>query len=165
MLPLTLLATNKLLNLLTANNALSQAINSNAGTLGVSVTPLNSSQVTASSVGPDIGDLDLQLTYPRVCVYSAQVVNNQREKFRTFSGVAAVTVDIWSSDSLEQQTELDLQFYVEGIASLLRANIGDWGDGFRYSGIYDVHTQTPKTGGEGFVQLARLTCNLDVSFN
>jgi len=165
MLPLTLLAANKMLNLLTANNALPRAINSNAAALGVVVTPLNGSQITASFVGPDIGDLDLQLSYPRVCVYSTQVVNNQREKFRTFSGVAAVTADIWSSGSLEQQTELDLQFYVEGVAALLRANIGDWGDGYRYSGIYDVHMQTPKTGGEGFVQLARLTCNLDVSFN
>jgi len=165
MLPLTLLATNKFLNLLTTNDALSRAINSNAAAAVVTVAPLNNSQIMASSAGPDMGDLDLQLSYPRVCVYVTQVVNNQREKFRTFSGIVAVTADIWASDSLEQQTELELQFYTEGVAGLLDATIGDWGDGYRYSGIYDVHVQTPKTGGEGFVQLARLTCNLDVSFN
>jgi hypothetical protein len=165
MFPLTLLTTNKLLNLLTANNALSQAINANAALAGVVVAPLNTSQITASFVGPDIGDLDLQLSYPRVCVYSNQVANNQREKFRSFSGVVAVVADIWSSASLEQQTELGLHFYVEGISSLLRSRIGDWGDGCRYSGIYDVRMQTPKTGGAGFVQSARVTCNLEVSFN
>jgi hypothetical protein len=165
MFPLTLLTTNKLLNLLTANNALPQAINVNAATDGVIVASLSVGQITASFIGPDIGDLDLQLSYPRVCVYTNQVVNNQREKFRAFSGIAAVVADIWASDSLEQPTELALHFYVEGLASLLRANIGDWGDGCRYSGIYEVHMQTPKTGGAGFVQLARVTCNLEVSFN
>jgi hypothetical protein len=165
MFPLTLLATNKLLNLLTANNALSQAVSSNAALSGVILAALNSSQIIASFVRPDIGDLDLQLSYPRVCVYSNQVVNNQREKFQAFSGIVAVVADVWSSASLEQQTELALHFYVEGISGLLRANIGDWGDGFRYSGIYDVHMQMPKTGGAGFVQSATVTCNVEVSFN
>jgi hypothetical protein len=165
MFPLTLLTTNKVLNLLTANDALSQAVSYNSALAGVVLAPLNSGQVTASFVGPDIGDLDLQLSYPRVCVYSNQVVNNQREKFRAFSGVVAVVADVWSSASLEQQTELALHFYVEGIGGLLRANIGDWGDGCRYSGIYAVQMQTPVTGGAGFVQSARVTCNLEVSFN
>jgi hypothetical protein len=154
-----------MLNLLTANNALSQAINSNAATAGVSLAPLNSSQILASFVGPDLGDLDLQLTYPRVCICANQVTNNQHEKFRSFSGSVSVVSDVWASASLEQLTETALHFYVEGVASLLRANIGDWGDGFRYSGVYGVQIQTPKVGGEGFVQMARMTCSLEVSFN
>jgi hypothetical protein len=165
MFPLTLLTTNKFLNLLTLNNALSQAVISNAAIAGVVLAPLNPDQITGSFVGPDMGDLDLQLSYPRVCVYSNQVANNQREKFRSFSGVVTVVADVWSSSSLEQQTELGLHFYVEGISALLRTGIGDWGDGCRYSGVYDVRIQTPKTGGAGFVQMARVTCNLEVSFN
>lgn len=165
MFPLTLLTTNKLLNLLTTNDALSQAVNSNAATAGVVLAPLNSSQILASFVGPDMGDLDLQLSYPRVCIFSGQVVNNQKEKFRIFSGVVSVVANVWSSASLEQQTELALHFYVEAISGLLRANIGDWGDGCRYSGIYEVRMQAPKTGAAGFIQSAAVTCNLEVSFN
>jgi hypothetical protein len=165
MLPLTLLATNKVLNLLIANNALPQAINAGAAAAGVELTPLNIAQIMGSFVGPDIGDQDLQLAYPRVCVYTGQILNNKREKFRAFSGVAAVSADVWASASLEQQTEVALHFYVEGIAALLRANTGDWGDGCRYSGVYDVRMQTPKAGGAGFVQSAKLTCNLEVGFN
>lgn len=165
MLPLTLLATNKLLNLLTANNALAQAINTSAAAAGVGVAPLNPGQIYSSFITPDLGDLDLQMTYPRVCVYAGQLLNSQREKFRAFSGVALLSADVWSSASLEQDTEMALHFYAEGIAGLLRRNVGDWGDGFRYSGIYDVKMQTPKVGGLGFVQSARITCNLDVSFN
>jgi hypothetical protein len=165
MFPLTLLTTNKLLNLLTLNDALPQAVNSNAAIAGVVLASLNSDQIIASFIAPDMGDLDLQLSYPRVCVFSNQVVNNQREKFQAFSGVVSVVANVWSSASLEQQTELALHFYVEGISGLLRGSIGDWGDGCRYSGIYDVRMQTPKTGGAGFVQSAAVTCSLDVSFN
>jgi hypothetical protein len=165
MLPLTLLATNKLFNLLTVDNALSQAISSSAAAAGVDVPSFNTSQIFSSSISPDMGDLNLQLTYPRVCLYSSHVANNQREKFRAFSGVVSVVADVWSSGSLEQPTELALHFFAEGIADILQANIGDWGDGFRYSGVYGVQLQTPKAGGLGFVQLARVTCNLDVSFN
>ena len=165
MLPLTLLATNKLLNLLTANDALSQAIQTSAASAGQETAPLNSAQIIGSYVGPDMGDLDLQLSYPLVCIYAIQVVNNQREKFRAFSGLVTMSADVWSSASLEQQTETELHFYVDGIAGILRANIGDWGDGCRYSGIYDARMQTPKAGGVGFVQSAKLTYNLEVSFN
>ena len=165
MLPLTLLATNKVLNLLTAGDALSQTIVLSAAAAGVDVARLNTSQITASFVNPQIGDLDLQLSYPRVCIHTDHAVNNQREKFRAFSGLAVVAVDVWSSASLEQQTEAALHFYVEGITGILRVNIGDLGDGYRYSGVYDVQVQTPKAGGAGFVQQARVKCDLEVSFN
>ncbi len=164
MLPLTLLATNKLLNLLTVNDALSQAIGSNAALNAINVPDLATQQIISSYVSPDIGDLNLQLTYPRVCVYTSQVLNNQREKFRAFSGTVTVIADVWSSDALEQPAELALHFFVDGITGILDANLGDWGDGFRYSGVYGVQINTPKLGGLGFVQLARVTCNLHVTF-
>ena len=164
MLPLTLRAANKVLNLLTVSNALSTTISSNAAASGMEVPVLGTDQILASFVGPDIGDLNLDLTYPRVCVYASHVSNNQKEKFRAFSGVVSVTADVWSSDSLEQTTELALHFYLEGIAEILQANLGDWGDGVRFSGAYGVHIQAPTKGGLGFVQLARLTCDLNVTF-
>jgi hypothetical protein len=165
MLPLTLLGANKLLNLLTVNDALSQAISSNAALAGVAIASLNTAQIIGSFVNPDMGDLNLHLTYPRVCVYASHIANNQREKFQAFSGVVSVVADLWSSDSLEQPAELALHFFVQGIAGILQTNIGDWGDGFRYSGVYGVQMQVPKVGGLGFVQLARVTCNLDVTFS
>jgi hypothetical protein len=164
MLPLTLLATNKLLNLLTVNNALSQAISANAAATGADVPALNTQQIINSYVSPDMGDLNLQLTYPRVCLYTSQVANSQREKFRAFSGTVTVAADVWSSASLEQPAESALHFFVGGIADILQANLGDWGDGFRYSGVYGVQIQPPRIGGFGFVQLARVTCNLNVTY-
>ncbi len=75
-----------------------------------------------------------------------------------------VIADVWSSDALEQPAELALHFFVDGIAGILDANLGDWGDGFRYSGVYGVQLHAPRLGGLGFVQLARVTCNLHVTF-
>ena len=118
MLPLTLLATNKLIAVLTANDALSNAVKASAAAAGLEVAPLPFAQIIGTFLGPDLGDLDLQLTYPRVCIYTNEVVNNQREKFRSFSGVASLAADVWSSASLEQQTEMALHFYVDGIAAL-----------------------------------------------
>ena len=164
MLPLTLLATNKLLNLLTVNDALSQAISSNAAASGVDVMPLSTEQIIGSYVNPDMGDLNLQMTYPRICLYAGQVTNNQREKFRAFSGVVSVIADVWSSASLEQPVETALHFYVQGMADILQANLGDWGDGFRFPGVFGVHLQPPKLGGLGFVQLGRVTCDLHVTY-
>jgi hypothetical protein len=164
MLPLTLLASNKALELLTTNDALSQAVASNLTVSGVTVSPLTTDQIIKSYADPDIADLNLQLTYPRVCLYTSSVANTQREKFRAFSGTVTVVADVWSSDSLEQPAELALHFYLGAIADILQTNLGDWGDGFRYSGVYGVQVHTPKIGGLGFVQLGRASFDLDVTY-
>ena len=42
---------------------------------------------------------------------------------------------------------------------------GRLGDGMFFSGVYDVQFQSPKAGGLGFVQSAKITCSLNVSRN
>jgi hypothetical protein len=165
MLPLTLLAAQKLSTLLTTNNALQGAINTLATGNGVVLPSIMSSQIILTSAGPEIADKEIQLVYPRICLYSDRVKNAQREKFRTFSGSIAVVAEIWSSGNLVGQADQWIHYYVEGLTSILRANIGDWGDGFLFSGIYDVQLQSPKTGGLGYVELAKITCSLDVSLS
>jgi hypothetical protein len=165
MLPLTLLAAQKLLNLLTNNDALTSAISLMAAQAGIVVPALPSSQVVLNSASNDIADKEILLSYPRVCLYSSQIKNAQREKFRSFSGSIAVVAEVWASGNLIGDADQWIHFYVEGLTSILRANIGDWGDGFSFSGIYDVQLQPPKAGGFGYTELAKLTCNLDVSLS
>jgi hypothetical protein len=165
MLPLTLLATQKLLNLLVNNDALTSAVSVLASQANVVVPPLVSSQVILNSASNDIADKEILLTYPRVCLYSSQIKNAQREKFRSFSGSIAVVAEVWASGNLIGDSDQWIHFYVEGLTSIMRANIGDWGDGFSFSGIYDVQLQPPKVGGFGYTELAKLTCSLDVSLS
>lgn len=165
MLPLTLRAPEKVVGLLTNNSALQMAVNAIAEQAGQNVSPIANSQIAVTSLSPDLADKNAQMTYPRVCVYSTQVKNTQAQKFRTFSGSVAVVIEIWFSGNLLEQTGTGLHYYLEAVSAILRANQGDWGDGFHFSGLYDVQMQTPKPGGFGFVESARVICSLDVNFN
>lgn len=165
MLPLTLIATQKVANLLTQGNALQTQIATIAGMADEIVPTIGPGQVVISSVSPDLGDKDIQLAYPRVCLYSNIVKNAQTEKFRSFSGAVGVVAEAWASANLVTQTDLWIHYYVEAITSILRNNIGDWGDNMFYSGRYDVKFQQPKAGGLGFVESAAITCSIEVSRN
>jgi hypothetical protein len=165
MLPLTLLAAQKLAGLLTASNALQTEVSNLAASFDSSVPPITSGQVVLSSASPEIGDKDLQLTYPRVCIYSAAVKNTHTEKFRSLSGTIATIAEVWASGNLMSDADRWIHYYVEATTLILRQNIGDWGDGFFFSGTYDVQLQAPKAGGLGYVVSAKITCNLNVSQN
>jgi hypothetical protein len=166
MLPITLLAAQKMQSFLTESNALSQAIAilaSEAG--GLQVPTISSKQIVLSSVSPDIGDKDVQLAYPRVCLYSNVLKNSQTEKFRTVSGSVSTIAEIWASGNMVTQTDQWIHFYVEGLTEVIRATAGDWGDGLFFSGVYDVQFQPPKVGGFGYVQSAKVSCTVNVSRN
>ncbi len=165
MLPLTLLAPQKLLTLLTNGNALGQQISAIEASCNITLPLITSGQVILSSASPDIGDKNMQLAYPRVCLYSAGVKNTQFEKFRSLSGTVSVIAEIWASANLVNETDQWIHFYVEAVTNVLRQNIGDWGDGIFFSGVYDVQFQAPKAGGIGYVEAATLTCSLNVSRN
>ncbi|HLI29961.1 MAG TPA: hypothetical protein VKV79_02530 [Terriglobia bacterium] len=166
MLPITLLAAQKAQSFLTQSDALSQTIAtlaSDAG--GAQVPPINSTQVVLSSVSPDIGDKDVQLTYPRVCLYSSGLKNTQAEKFRSVSGTVSVVAEVWASGNMVTQTDQWIHFYVEAVTEVLGGTAGDWGDGLFFSGLYDVQFQAPKAGGFGYVQSAKVSCTVNVSRN
>lgn len=163
MLPLTILAVQKLSNLLTNQNALQEQISVLASSCNANVPAITPEQVLLSSAPPVIGDSSLQLTYPRVCLFSNGLKNLQTEKFRSLSGTIAIVAQIWASGDLATDTDRWIHFYVEALTEVLRQNIGDWGTGLFFSGMYDVQIQPPKAGGLGFVESATVTCNLNVS--
>ena len=165
MLPLTILAAQKLSNLLTGEDALQQQIAAIAASCNVNVPLIIPAQVVLSSASPAIGDMNVQLSYPRVCLYSGGVKNTQLEKFRSLSGTVSVVAEIWASANLVTDADKWIHFYVEAVTDILRKNIGDWGDGLFFSGIYEVQFQAPGAGGLGFAQSATVTCGLNVSRN
>ena len=163
MLPLSILTAQKISDLLISGDTLPAQITAMAAAANVNVPPINSVNVVLSSASPDLADKSIQLTYPRVCLYSDRIKNTQAEKFRSFSGTVAVVAELWASANMVQQTDQWIHFYIEAVTDILRTNIGDWGDGVFYSGVYDVQFTSPKAGGIGFVQSAKVTCTLNVS--
>jgi hypothetical protein len=163
MLPLTLAAAQKLSDLLTTGNALQQQISTVASAANATVPLITSAQVVLSSTVPNMGDQDLQLTYPRVCLYTANIKNTQIEKFRSLSGTISVVAEVWASGDLLSDTDQWIHYYVEALTEILRENIGDWGDGIFFSGMYEVQLQSPKVGGIGYVESAKVSAVLNVS--
>ena len=161
MLPLTILTAQKFSDLLTNDNALQQQVSAIAASANMTIPAIGTAQVILSSASPDIGDKNIQLTYPRICLYSSGLKNTHLEKFRSLSGTVSVIAEIWASGNLVSDTDAWIHFYVEALTDILRQNIGDWGDGVFFSGVYDVQFQPPKAGGVGFVQSAKVTCSLN----
>ena len=165
MLPLTMLTAQKTADLLTRMNAIEAEVNLLAVQTGQSVPTLKSSQVFVTSTPAAMADLQQQLGYPRISIYSNRIKNQQLEKFRSLSGTATVIAEIGVTADLVDQVDLWIHFYVEAVANILRRNTGDWGDGVFFSGTYDVEMQVPKTGASGFLQTAKVTCELNISRN
>ena len=165
MFPLTILIAQKWAQLLTTNDRLSQAIQASGVACNIDLPPLTSDQVVITSAAPAIGDKDIQLTYPRVCLYSSGLKNTQLEKFRTLSGQAAAVAEVWASSDLIQDADLWIHFYVEAVTSILQSNTGDWGDGISFPGTFDVQFQGAKPGGLGYVASAKVSCNFHVAQN
>lgn len=165
MVPLTILAVQKISDLLTNGSALQQEINTLNSACNANVPLIEATQIILSSVSQDMGDKDIQLSYPRVCLYSAGIKNTQIERFMSLSGSLAAVAEIWTSGDFIGDVDQRIHFYVEALTNVLRKNIGDWGDGVFFPGIYDVQFQSPKVGGLGFVQTARIIFNLNVSRN
>jgi hypothetical protein len=165
MLPLTILAAQKVSKLLSNNNALEKQIIAIAAASNLTVPSIGATQIVLSSATAEMADKDLQLTYPRISVYSTGLKNMQVEKFRSLSGTLSVTAELWASANLLQDTDQWIHFYVEGMTDILRQNIGDWGDGIFFSGVYDVSFQAPKVGGLGYFGSAKVSCNFNVSRN
>ncbi|HZS55926.1 MAG TPA: hypothetical protein VFA65_16105 [Bryobacteraceae bacterium] len=164
-LPVTILTSQKLANLLTNNDALQAQIAAIAELAGASVPPITTAQVVLSSAGSDMCDKNIQLTYPRVCLYSNGVKNTHIEKFKSLSGTVSVITEIWASGNFVSDTDQWIHFYVEAVTEIYRQNIGNLNDGIYFSGAYDVQFQPPKSGGFGFSQSAKVTCILNVGQN
>ncbi len=163
MAPLTLLAAQKFAAVLVNGDALQGQVAASATALNLPVAPITSAQVLLSAATPAMGDNNLQFGYPRVCIYPGSLKNSLIEKFRSFSGQVELVAEVWASGDLVTEIDQWIHFYVQGIATVLQSNRGDWGDGMFFGGAYDVQFQTPKVGGLGFIESAKLTMSLNVS--
>jgi hypothetical protein len=157
------LITDQVIQLLTGasgvNSYLTDALQDN----GQPLFPLNSAQVRAQNVAPDIADQSNTMQYPAVNVYCEKIVNNLVEKFRTFSGSAQTTVELRHSQDRLDGLQDALDNYVDAILQVLNANRGDWGSGMFYGGQYQAVFGAVKHGGKNFQQVAKITFEIGVS--
>lgn len=122
-------------------------------------------EVVTSNIAAELLEKATVLRYPVVHVYCAAVKNKLREKFRRFSGVAEMQIDVRVSQDRMDELEPQLHFYVDAITDVLDRNRGNWTDGLFYTGGYEASFGPVKKGGKNFIQTARVALEINVSID
>lgn len=104
-----------------------------------------------------------QASYPSVLVYCEKLSNTLREKFRTFSGTARMTVEVRHSEDRVEALDRATLVYTDAICVLLSNMRGSWTENLMYAGGYEVIYSPVKAGGKHFVQSSKITFEVDVS--
>jgi len=105
------------------------------------------------------------VTYPATAVYCEKVVNDFREKFRSFSGTVQMAIEVRHSQDRLEGLESALEAQTDAVTTALAASRGDWGDGMYYAGGYEVSFGRAGRGGKNFTQVAKVTFEIGVSRN
>lgn len=101
--------------------------------------------------------------YPVVSVYCEKVVNDFREKFRSFSGTVHMAIEVRHSQDRMDGIEEALEAQTDAVTQALSASRGDWGDGAYYAGAYQVSFGRLARGGKNFTQAAKVSFEIGVS--
>jgi len=129
------------------------------------VSPLGAVQIRTENAPIELVERATAVRYPAVSIYCEKIVNQLVEKFRTFSGIAQMTIEVrYSQDRLDGMQNT-VELYTNAVTQTLDANRGDWGGGMYHAGGYQVTFGAVKSGGINFVQTAKVTFEIGVSIN
>jgi hypothetical protein len=141
------------------NGALAALTQPDAALVGL----MDLSQFRAQNVAPDLAEKAIGVKYPAANIYCEKIVNQLREKFRSFSGQLQMAIEIRQSQDRLDGLQDRLELYVDATMQMLDQNRGDWGDGMFYGGGYQVVFGPVKQGGKNFMQVAKITFEIGVS--
>ena len=126
---------------------------------------VDTEQVRTQNAAAELAERGGGIQYPTVDIYCEKIVNNLREKFRSFSGSLQMAIEIRHSQDRLEGAQDRLELYADAAAQTLNAARGDWGDGMFYSGGYEIAFSPVKRGGKNFIQTAKITFEIGVSKN
>jgi hypothetical protein len=101
--------------------------------------------------------------YPQLVVYCERIRNLQTEKFRRFSGVVDLAIEIRNSGDHVLGLEQSTLVYVEAVTDVIEGCRGEWRQCIYSSGQYEVKFEPVKPGGKRFLQVARITVPVQVN--
>ena len=163
MIRIASMSAQKVMGVLAASQGVPAAVAAIVSLENLSLPAFASPQIVTQNAAPELWEQSSTSKYPMVSVYCNKVSNELKEKFRTFSGVVQMTAEARVSQDRLAQIESNLELYVDAITQVLDQNRGDWGDGFWYSGGYEVTFGAVKSGGQNFLQIAKVSFALEVS--
>lgn len=155
--------TNRVLELLSAEQGVAPALAEMSLDAGIVEGPITALHLVPRNVSSEIAEKSTGVVYPAFYLYCERFTNTLREKFRTFSGTARMMIEIRASQDRLDQIEQRLQVYVDSVTAVLDANRGDWGQGIFYTGGYDITFSPVRHGGRNFLQIAKVSFEVQVS--
>jgi len=158
------IAPRKTVEFLTApDTGLGPAVAQAAFESGVDLAPIPPSHVVNQNVSFELSERALVVKYPAVYVYADRVQNLLIEKFRKFSGKVRTIAEVRVSQDRLEGIEEQLRLYVDAVTQVLDVNRGTWGEGAFFTGGYEVSIDPVRQGGRKFLQIAKVTFEVDIS--
>ena len=158
-------ATSRLLQLLVTPAGLKENLAAVSEMEGITLPPVGFKQILRQNVAQQLVERSLEVKYPTLLIYCDKVTNDLREKFRTFSGKAHLTIEVRvSQDRLEGLDNL-LAAYVYAVTRILEQNRGDWGNGMFFTGGYEAVFGEMAHGGRNFIQTGKIKFEVAVSID
>ena len=154
----------KLVGLLTSVDAglgpVVARISENAGT---ELAAIPAESVVQQNTPFPLAERSVVVKYPVVHVYVDRVQNLLREKFRRFSGKVRTVAEVRVSQDRIEGLEEQVRLYVDAVTEVLDTNRGSWGEGMFFTGEYEVKFDAIQHGGRNFLQIARVSFEVDLS--
>ena len=145
------------------NTGVSQAVGTLAADSGLALTPLPPEHVVAQNTSIAISERSLAVKYPVIHVYVDRARNLLTEKFRTFSGKVRTVAEVRVSQDRIEGLEDQLRLYVDAVTQVLDGNRGVWAQGVFFTGGYEVNFDPVQHGGRNFLQVAKVSFEVDLS--
>jgi hypothetical protein len=130
---------------------------------GVPLAPLPPAHIVNQNIAFDLTEKAQIVKYPVIHVYVDRVRNLLTEKFRVFSGKVRTVAEVRVSQDRVDGVEEQLRLYVDAVTGVLDANRGSWGQGAFFTGGYEVAYEPIKHGGKNFIQIAKVSFDVDLS--
>ena len=117
----------------------------------------------ALNAATELVERSAAVKYPLVSVHCEKIINNFREKFRSFSGTVEMAIEVRHSQDRLEGMQAALEEQTDAVTRALTASRGDWGDGMFYAGGYEVSFGRAARGGKNFTQATKITFEIGVS--
>jgi hypothetical protein len=130
---------------------------------GVDLAAIPPERIFHQNVSIALAERSQAIKYPVIHVYSDRVQNKLTEKFRIFSGKVRTVAEVRLSQDRLEGIEEQLRLYAEAVTQVLDSNRGSWGEGAFFTGGYEVSFEPVLHGGRNFLQIAKVTLEVDFS--
>lgn len=116
-----------------------------------------------TNIAADLAEKSSVARYPLVQVYCERVMNQVKEKYRRFSGTVRMVAETRVSHIGIEGIEESSHFLADAITEVLDASRGGWGNGMYFGGAYEVSYGPVKPGGKNFLQVTKVSFDVEVS--